>query len=202
MLYIYIYICAYRYIYIYICSYIHNIYYIMLIHVEVCYCISYYMMDPEEAEGRALSSSPGRQTSTPIYIYIYIYRERERDIDIYIYICIYIYIYMPRVTAGLKWPPETFPVAKMKAWGGERDRNPPREKKRKTLVTLVRMPTYPFLMSVLGLLGHTYAMQATCISYREVHKKGHVATGHSVETFEFLTKDPMPCRCMPLLLWL
>ena len=34
----------------------------------------------------------------------------------------------------------------------------------------------------------------------EVHKSGHMTAGHSVETQEFLTKEPMPCRHMPLLM--
>ena len=33
-----------------------------------------------------------------------------------------------------------------------------------------------------------------------VHEQGHMITGHSVETYEFLTKEPMPCRHMPLLM--
>ena len=33
--------------------------------------------------------------------------------------------------------------------------------------------------------------------HSEVHKKGQMTTGHSAETLEFLTKEPMPCRHMP-----
>ena len=35
---------------------------------------------------------------------------------------------------------------------------------------------------------------------RKVHKQGHMTTGHSVETQEILTKEPVPCRHMPLLM--
>ena len=37
-------------------------------------------------------------------------------------------------------------------------------------------------------------------STSEVHKEGHMTTGHSVKTYEILTKEPMPRHHMPLLM--
>ena len=34
--------------------------------------------------------------------------------------------------------------------------------------------------------------------YIHIYIYGHMTTGHNVETKDFLTKEPMPCRRMPL----
>ena len=45
------------------------------------------------------------------------------------------------------------------------------------------------------------ALALKVASASEVHtQKGHTTTRHGVETWEFLTKEPMPCSHMPLLM--